>query len=185
MLRADLSYAAPELMHGEKADGRADLYSLGLVLLEMLSGYYPLDPPDVALPVGPSPRATRYNARLRAERSAWASVGELAERILGFGPEDIERAAQGVPEPLKRVVHKALQAHPDDRYQTGRQMREELWACLHGEDQRFSTAHVGAELKALVRDRPAPEETGAFPAEKGLLPTPEEEATAQEKRAKP
>jgi eukaryotic-like serine/threonine-protein kinase len=185
VLRANLAYAAPELMRGEKPDGRADLYSLGLVLLEMLSGHYPLDPPDVALPVGTSPQAARHNAHLRAERSAWTSVGELAERILGFGPEDIERAAQGVPEPLKRVVHKALQVHPDDRYQTGEQMREELLTWLQGEHPRFRNAHVGAELKALVRDRPMPEETGAFPAEKGLLLTPEEEASAQKRRTKP
>ncbi len=174
VLRADLAYAAPELMRGEKPDGRADLYSLGMVLLEMLSGQYPLDPPDVALPVGPSPQAVRYNARMRAERSSWASVGELSERILGFGPADVERVARDVPGPLKRVLHRALQAHPEDRYPTGAHLREDLLAWLHGHRPRFGASHVGAELEALVRDRPAPDETGAFPAEKGCLPTPEE-----------
>ena len=60
-----------------------------------------------------------------------------------------------------------------------------MWAWLLGEDERYRNARVGEELKALVRDRPAPEETGAFPAEKGLLPTPEEEAGLLERRTKP
>jgi hypothetical protein len=38
VLRAELAYAAPEVMRRQKPDGRADLYSLGMVLLEMLSG---------------------------------------------------------------------------------------------------------------------------------------------------
>jgi hypothetical protein len=71
-----------------------------MVLLEMLSGQYPLDSPDVRLPFRESPEAIRYNARVRAERPTWTSVGELADRILSFGPEDVERVARKVPEPL-------------------------------------------------------------------------------------
>ncbi|HZI08172.1 MAG TPA: hypothetical protein VEZ71_29400, partial [Archangium sp.] len=47
-----------------------------------------------------------------------------ANRILSFGPEDVERVASGVPEPLKCILHKALRSNPDDRYQTGFEMRE-------------------------------------------------------------
>ena len=50
VLRAELAYAAPEVMRRQRPDGRADLFSLGMVLLEMLSGQYPLDPPDVRAP---------------------------------------------------------------------------------------------------------------------------------------
>ncbi len=77
VLRAELAYAAPEVMRRQKPDGRADLYSLGMVVLEMLSGQYPLDPPDVNLPAGESPEVDRYNARMRAERPTWTSAGVL------------------------------------------------------------------------------------------------------------
>jgi serine/threonine-protein kinase len=180
VLRAELAYAAPEVMRRQKPDGRADLYSLGMVLLEILSGQYPLDPPDVNLPPGESPEATRYNARVRAERPTWTSAGELADRILHFGPEDVERVARRVPEPLKLILHRALRASPEDRYQSGGEMRDELCAWLNGQGKRFGRSRAAAELRALIREKPAPQETRAFPIERGVLPTPEEEAPAEE-----
>ena len=180
VLRADLAYAAPELMRRQKPDGRADLYSLGMVLLEMLSGQYPMDSPDERLPFRESPEAIRYNARVRAERPSWTSVGELADRILSFGPEDVERVAQKVPEQLKGILHKALRVHPDDRYQSGGEMRDELCAWLNDQGMPFGLSEAAAELGALIRDKPTPQETRAFPIEKGVLPTPEEEATEEE-----
>jgi serine/threonine-protein kinase len=181
VLRADMAYAAPEVMRRQKPDGRADLYSLGMVLLEMLSGQYPLDPPDVNLPAGESPEVDRYNARMRVERPTWTSAGVLADRILHFGPENVERIARHVPEPLKRILHKALRAHPDDRYQTGGEMRDELGTWLSTQGKRFGRSRAAAELRALVREKPAPEETRAFPIEKGVLLTPEEAATKRKK----
>ncbi|HEX5750592.1 MAG TPA: serine/threonine-protein kinase [Archangium sp.] len=180
VLRAELDYAAPEVVRHQEPDGRADLYSLGMVLLEMLSGQYPLDSPDERLPFPESPEAVRYSARVRAERPTWTSVGELADRILSFGPEDVERVARKVPEPLKRILHKALRGNPDERYQSGGEMRDELCAWLSGQGKRFGRSRAAAELRALDRDKPAPQETGAFPIEKGVLLTPEEEATAEE-----
>jgi serine/threonine protein kinase len=180
VLRAELAYAAPEVMRRQKPDGRADLYSLGIVLLEMLSGQYPLDPPDVNLPYSGSSEVSRYNARVRAERPSWTSVGELADRVLSFGPENVECVAQKVPEPLKRILHKALRGNPDDRYQTGGEMRDELCVWLSTQGKRFGRSRAAAELRALDREKPTPQETRAFPIERGVLPTPEEEATAEE-----
>ena len=132
------------------------------------------------LPAEESPEATRYNARVRAERRTWTSAGELADLILRFGPEDVERVARKVPEPLKRILHKALHAHPDDRYQSGGEMRDELRAWRNGQGKPFGLSEAAAELGALIREKPAPQETRAFPIEQGVLPTPEEEATEEE-----
>jgi serine/threonine protein kinase len=181
-LRADLEYASPEVMGRQQFDGRADLYSLGMVLLEMVSGEYPLDPSDVNLPRLESSDVLRYNARVRAERPTWASAGELAERIRRFGPEDVERVAGHVPEPLKRIVHKALRSLPEDRYPSAGAMRDELRAWLHG--QSFGPLQAARELSLLMRDKPRPEETSAFPAERGVLLTPEEQTTAHRRNAR-
>jgi serine/threonine-protein kinase len=180
VLRAELAYAAPEVMRRQKPDGRADLYSLGMVLLEMLSGQYPLDPPDVNVPFTESSEVVRYNAGVRPERPSWTSPGELADRILSFGPDDVERVACEVPEPLKGILHKALNAHPDDRYQTGGEMRDELRAWLNSQGKRFGPSEAEVALGTLLREKPAPQETRAFPIEKGVLLTPEEEAMAEE-----
>ena len=180
VLRAELAYAAPEVMRRQKPDGRADLYSLGMVLLEMLSGQYPLDPPDVNVPFSGSSEVCRYNALVRSERPSWTRPGELANRILSFGQDDVERVASQVPEPLKRILHTALHAHPDDSYQTAGEMRDELRAWLSAQGKPFGRSEAAAELGALLREKPAPQETRAFPIERGVLPTPEEEATAEE-----
>jgi len=85
-----------------------------------------------------------------------------------------------VPEPLKCILHKALHAHPDDRYQTSGEMRDELRAWLASQGNPFGPSEAEAELGTLLREKPPPQETHAFPIEKGVLPTPEEEATAEE-----
>lgn len=41
-------YVAPELLLGQRADGRADLYSLGVMLFEMATGKVPFDEPDIS-----------------------------------------------------------------------------------------------------------------------------------------
>ena len=173
VLRADVAYGAPELVRLQQPDGRADLYSLGLVLLELLSGQYPLYPPDVAQPTEESPEVTRYNARVRTECPTWTSAGELADRIQRFGPEDVERVARGVPGQLKRILHKALRGNPEDRYQTGAELRDDLRAHLRL-GRPFGDAEAAAELASLLFQKKSPQETRAFPTEKGVLPTPEE-----------
>ncbi|HEX8822351.1 MAG TPA: protein kinase, partial [Archangium sp.] len=175
VLRADAAYAAPEVMRLQPPDGRADLYSLGLVLLELLSGQYPLDPPDVALPADASPEVARYNAHVRAERTTWTSVGTLADRIQRFGPEDVERTARGLPGQLKHLLHKVLRGNPDDRYQTGAELRDDLRAYLRL-GKPFGAREAAAELAPLLFNKKrSPHETRAFPTEQGVLPTPEEE----------
>ncbi|EPX62484.1 putative serine/threonine protein kinase [Cystobacter fuscus DSM 2262] len=184
VLRAVLDYAAPEVMSRQPLDGRADLYSLGMVLLEMVSGQYPLDPSDVNLPPVESTDVLLYNARMRAERTAWASAGELAARIRRFGPEDVERVLGRVPASLKRILHKALHALPQDRYPSAGAMRDELRAWLRAQDKSFGPEQAARELGQLMRDKPLPEDTGAFPAEKGVLLTPEEQATVGRRNAR-
>lgn len=180
VLRADVAYAAPEVVRFQPVDGRADLFSLGMVLLEVLSGQHPLDLPDVRQPLGESPEVARYNARVHAERTTWASVGELADRIVRFGPEDVERVAQDVPEGLKQIIHKSVRGSPEDRYQTGAELRDALREWLRGLGTPFGREQVAAELAHLLRESPSPHEAGAFPTEKGVLLTPEEAALAEE-----
>jgi serine/threonine-protein kinase len=124
VLRGDIAYASPERMRLERVDARSDLFSLGLVLLELLTGRHLFDLEDVeqaALVAGPAP-AVRTEAW--CEEPSWVSVSEMAARIARFGPEDVERTTQGVSEPLRAVVHRALRREPAERYQSGLELRE-------------------------------------------------------------
>ena len=96
-------YLSPEIVRGRDLDGRADLYSLGLVLYECLSGKVPFvceSDADTAL------------ARLQRE------------------PTDLGRLRPTLSPQLVRVVHKLLARNPDHRYQTGDDTRTALLAAL-------------------------------------------------------
>ena len=92
-------YLSPEQVRGRKLDGRADLYSLGLVLYECLAGRVPF--------LGETDADTAL-ARLNREAT------------------DLTRLRPTLPLGLAPLIHKLLARRPDDRYDTGAEVRSEL-----------------------------------------------------------
>ncbi|HUF35151.1 MAG TPA: protein kinase [Gemmatimonadales bacterium] len=92
------SYMSPEQAAGEEVDGRSDLYALGVVAYEMLTG----QPPFVG------------SNRVVVSR-------HIAER-----PVPVERARPDCPRPLAAAVMKALEKQPADRWRTGEEFRQAL-----------------------------------------------------------
>ncbi|WP_309889020.1 serine/threonine-protein kinase [Archangium sp.] len=183
MLRGNFAYAAPELIRAvsEKGragllsskgiDSRADIFSLGLVLLEMIAGHHPLDPLDT-LPPKVSRRALQLVSGVRVEHSAWASIEVLADRLLRFGPEDVERIARQAPAPLRKVALRALQSDPPNRYPSAAEMRDELRAYLASLRRPFGAPEAAAELADIVKKASALKRMDAHPVEIGVLPWP-------------
>jgi serine/threonine-protein kinase len=183
VLRGNFAYAAPELIRSvsEKGragllsskgiDSRADIFSLGLVLLEMIAGHHPLDPPDT-LPPKVSRRALQLVSGVRVEHSAWASIEVLADRLLRFGPEDVERIARQAPAPLRKVALRALQSDPTNRYQSAAEMRDELRAYLASPRRPFGAPEAAAELADILKKASALKRMDAHPVEIGVLPWP-------------
>ncbi len=90
-----IDYIAPEQIQGKPVDGRADIYSLGCVLYECLTGRVPfLKDLDAAV--------------------IWAHVEELPTLPSAVRPE--------LPDGIDDVIARALAKDPDDRYQTSREM---------------------------------------------------------------
>ena len=98
-----VDYLAPERIAGEPADGRADLYSLGCVLFEALTGEVPF-PRD-------SEVATIY-AHLEDE------------------PPRASERRPGVPVALDAVVARAMAKDPEDRWQSGAELVAAARAAL-------------------------------------------------------
>jgi serine/threonine-protein kinase len=92
-------YLSPEQVRGRKLDGRADLYSLGLVLYECLAGRVPF--------LGETDADTAL-ARLNRD------------------PTDLARLRPTLPHGLAQLIHRLLARRPDDRYPTGEAVRSEL-----------------------------------------------------------
>ena len=102
-----LPYMSPEQVRGEPVDGRSDIFSLGVVLYEMLSGHQPF-----------------------IDKSSAAT----ASAILTREPSPLARFFQDVPGELERIVFKTLRKNPDDRYQTAKDLSIDL-RSLHEELQ--------------------------------------------------
>ena len=185
LLRGDPAYIAPEILLGflepaasqgdpltpRRLDGRADVFSLGLVLLEMLLARYPLDPPDTVWP----DVEKRFPPEVRGERSSPLALETLANRVLDFGPEEVRRVAEELPEPLRRIVVKSLHPEPDERYETAGRMRDELRVFLArpGKRRPFGAREAKAEAHAILAQASDLEKLGAYPVvERGILPLP-------------
>lgn len=95
-------YLSPEQVRGKKLDGRADLYSLGLVLYECLAGRVPF--------LGESDADTAL-ARLQRD------------------PTDLARLRATLPTRLVNVIHDLLARNPDKRPDTGDALIAELKAA--------------------------------------------------------
>ncbi len=94
-----LAYMAPEQMQGEEVDARADLFSLGVVIFELLTGKMPF----------------------RGEHEAAIMYSVLHEE-----PQRTEQFRTDVPAFLQNVIAKALQKDPLARYQSASEILSDL-----------------------------------------------------------
>lgn len=97
------SYMAPEQLTGHPVDGRSDLYSLGVVLYQLLTGHLPHQSESMA----------RLMFEITNERVA-----------------DVRDLRPGLPEALAMVLSLALEKRPDRRYANGEDLAQDLEAVL-------------------------------------------------------
>jgi serine/threonine protein kinase len=109
-------YMSPEQAEGKESDPRSDIYSLGIVLYEMLAGRPPFK--------GPSPVAIMYQ-----------HVHVLPAYIRGYNTQ--------APVELCQIVETALRKHPDERFPTAEHLERALEPFLGFSDQMGEARSAG------------------------------------------
>jgi len=97
------SFMSPEQLAGLKVDGRSDLYSLGVMLYQLLTGHLP------------------HHSE---------SMAKLMYMIANEVPADVRQHRPELPEGLALVLALALEKRPELRYASGEQMAQDLEAVL-------------------------------------------------------
>jgi len=110
-----LSYLAPEQARREPLDGRTDIYVCGILLWELLTG-------QQLFPVKPASFAPGHPKS--------DSTADALERVRNPRAIPPSHITDRVPAELDRIVMKAVQPNPADRYQTGEELRADLGAYL-------------------------------------------------------
>ena len=152
------TYFSPEQAQGQRVDARTDVYSLGVVLYEMVTGKTPF--------TGDSPVAIAYK-----------HVREDPVR-----PRDVNSA---IPAPFEAIVMKAMAKEPSDRYASADELRADLLRYRRGRTVMAAVAAGGAAGAAglaagaatqgaatqEVASTPATEAAGSAPATRAVTTT--------------
>lgn len=141
-VQGSLAYAAPEHAHHLSLDGRADQFSLGIVLLQLLTGRHLFPGAE---------HIDAYQRRPHASESAASRqcADELAERIRNYTVADLEAATRSVPEALRPIVLRALAPDRASRFASCAHLSRALREHLRETEQPFGRHEVLAELVAL------------------------------------
>ena len=124
------SYMSPEQAKGAAIDGRSDLFSVGCVLYEMIAGK----------------KAFRGD-----------SITGLIFKIITEEPPALREMDPDVPEEMIRIIARALAKTPDARYQSGRELADDLLALTRAgttptlrESERPTAAGLAVGTSATV-----------------------------------
>ena len=131
-----VAYMSPEQARGDKIDARSDVFSLGIVLYEMLAGVRPF---------------------------RGASTVDMISAILRDQPSPVTEIRPDLPAHMSRVLRRCLEKNPRDRYQTSRDVFNEL-RDLAAETSAVSPKPVTVR-PARVHARP---DSGNVPTEEGF-----------------
>lgn len=137
-----LQYASPERLRGEAVSVACDVYSLGLILFELVSGAWPFRRHESLVAV--------------AERASGATAITALPRVIteeaalkrGLSLERLRGAVRG---DLEAITTRALAHEARDRYATVADLAEDVRRYLDGEPVRAHTPGVGYRLGKFLR----------------------------------
>ncbi len=124
MISGTPGYISPEQAQGHPFDRRTDVYSLGVVLYELVAGFPPF---------------------------AGGNLARILVQLVQEEPKALRLAAPGTPEDLGTIVAKCLEKDPARRYDSARELAEDLDRFLDGEPIRARPAGWTYRTKKRLR----------------------------------
>jgi serine/threonine protein kinase len=124
VLKGKIAYMSPEHIGGVDLDGRSDLFSLGVVLYEALTGQ-------------------------RMWGSPTRDVNIVKRLVQGDVPSSPRAILPSIPEEVDRIVQKALAVDRDQRYASALEMQSDLEAAMADLSQRSTEREIGALASGL------------------------------------
>ena len=120
-------YIAPEQAKGEATDEKADIYSIGVVLYEMLAGKVPFDSEN-------------------AVSVALMQVQANAQKLTQINPD--------IPKGLEQICVHAMQKNPRDRYQTATEMLLDIEEVIKNPNTTFNYSNNNETFTSTVVEPP-------------------------------
>ena len=118
-------YASPEQLKGETVDRRTDLYSVGVMAYEMLSGRRPFEPDN-------------------------ETISSVIIKVINEPAKPMDTGMSRMLPDIEDIVSKALAKSPHDRYQSADEMRRALAAFLDSSRERLTAMESAAGVTRIV-----------------------------------
>ncbi len=119
------NYMSPELITGAHVDGRSDIFSLGILFYQLLTGRKPFKSPNIDI---------------------------LLEKIV---TEDIvlpSKLVDGLPKDIDHIVTRMLAKNPENRYSSAYELQEEFENYLFSKNIRVSKYDISDYITALFKE---------------------------------
>ena len=145
-------YISPEQAKGDETDCTSDIYSVGVMMYEMLSGHLPFDADDMV---------------------------EVAIKQISDKPKSLHEIAPEVPNALVEITEKAMAKLPQNRYASAREMLDALDAYVQNPSVMFEYKYITEDAPEKVVKRTMSQNRTNRPAEKSA---PRSKKTASRKK---
>ena len=118
-------YISPEQVRGQSTDGRSDIYSIGIMMYEMITGKLPFQS-ETAVSV------------------ALQQLSQTAQPVSELEPQ--------TPKGLEQIIMKAIEKDPEKRYQTAAEMRHDIKMVRENPAVVFETEEDISQTKTVMID---------------------------------